>query len=57
MKLKSRLMEVTMKVNVKSNARKSLVEAAWRRTEANCPVLFIYKETVPVKVEAELNGQ
>jgi hypothetical protein len=42
---------VTMKVNVDSKARKELVEAAWRRTEANCLVLFIFKESIPVKVE------
>ncbi len=51
------LSSVTMKVNIASSARKSLVEAAWRRTEANCPVLFAYKEAVPVKVEAQLSGQ
>ena len=44
---------VTMKVNVVSKARKELVEAAWRRTEANCPVLFVFKEPTPVKVEFE----
>src|SRR5512136_2369200 len=33
---------VTMKVNIKSKVRKALVEAAWRRTEANCPVFYIY---------------
>jgi uncharacterized OsmC-like protein len=48
---------VTMKVNIDSSARKGLVEAAWRRTEANCPVIFIYKEAVPVKVEAQITGQ
>ena len=42
-----------MKVNVVSKARKELVEAAWRRTEANCPVLIIFKEPTPVKVEFE----
>ena len=42
---------VTMKVNIASKTRKALVEAAWRRTEAGCPVLFVYKESVPVKVE------
>jgi uncharacterized OsmC-like protein len=45
--------DVTMKVNVTSKARKELIDAAWRRTEANCPVLFIFKEPVPVKVEFE----
>jgi uncharacterized OsmC-like protein len=44
---------VTMKVNVSSKARKELLEAAWRRTEANCPVLYIFKEPIPVKVEFE----
>jgi uncharacterized OsmC-like protein len=47
---------VTMKVSINSPARKGLVEAAWRRTEANCPVMFVYKEAVPVKVEAQING-
>lgn len=44
---------VTMKVKASSDARKELLEAAWRRTEANCPVLFIFKEPTPVKVEFE----
>ena len=47
---------VTMKVNIDSPARKGLVEAAWRRTEANCPVMFVYKESVPVKVEVEIKA-
>ena len=45
---------VTMKVEVSSKARKELLDAAWRRTEANCPVLFIFKEPMPVKVEFEV---
>ena len=44
---------ITMKVNVVSKARKELVEAAWRLTEANCPVLIIFKDPTPVKVEFE----
>jgi uncharacterized OsmC-like protein len=48
---------VTMKVNIKSKARKGLVEAAWRRTEANCPVMFVFKENVPVKVETQITIQ
>jgi uncharacterized OsmC-like protein len=48
---------VTMKVNVASSARKELVEAAWRRTEANCPVLFIFKDPNPVKVEFEIKTE
>ncbi|MCL5876196.1 MAG: OsmC family protein [Candidatus Bathyarchaeota archaeon] len=45
---------VTMKVNIKSKMRKGLVEAAWRRTEASCPVLFEFKEQIPVKVEVDI---
>ncbi len=48
---------VIMKINIESPARKSLVEAAWRRTEANWHVMFVFKEAVPVKVEAELKGK
>ena len=44
---------VTMKVIVASKARKELLEAAWRRTEANCPVLNIFKDPTSVKVEFE----
>jgi uncharacterized OsmC-like protein len=44
---------VSMKVNVSSKARKELLDAAWRRTEANCPVVFIFKEPIQVKVEFE----
>jgi uncharacterized OsmC-like protein len=44
---------VTMKVNASSNARKELLEAAWRRTEANCPVFSIFKEPTPVAIEFE----
>jgi uncharacterized OsmC-like protein len=47
---------VTMKVNITSKARKGLVEAAWRRTEANCPVMFVYKDSIPVKVEAQIHS-
>ncbi|HLN89759.1 MAG TPA: OsmC family protein [Candidatus Binatia bacterium] len=50
------LKEVTMKVKIDSPARKGLVEAAWRRTEANCPVMFVYKESVPVKVNVEIKA-
>ncbi len=50
------LSSVTMKVNIASKARKALVEAAWRRTEAGCPVLFVYKQSVPVRVEVDVRA-
>lgn len=42
---------VKIKVNVSAKARKQLIEACWRRTEANCPVVAIFKEPIPVEVE------
>jgi len=48
---------VTMKVNASSKARKDLLDAAWRRTEANCPVLSIFKDPIPVKVEFEAKSE
>ena len=48
---------VTMKVNVSAKARKELLEGAWRRTEANCPVLSIFKDPIAVKVEFEAKPQ
>ncbi len=44
---------VKLKVHVSAKARKKLLEAAWRRTEANCPVVVIFKEPIPVEVELE----
>lgn len=51
-----KLIEVNMKVNVEGKVRKELLEAMWRRTEANCPVLFIFKEPMPVKTELEIKS-
>jgi uncharacterized OsmC-like protein len=48
------LSAVTIKTKASANARKDLLEAAWRRTEANCPVLSIFKEPIPLKVEFEV---
>jgi uncharacterized OsmC-like protein len=49
--------DVIMKVNIKSKVRKALVEAAWRRTEASCPVFYVYKEPMPVKVEVDIKTE
>lgn len=45
------LESVKMKVNVAVRARKQLIEAIWRRTEANCPVVKIFRESIPVEIE------
>jgi hypothetical protein len=48
------LSAVTVKTKVSASARKELLEAAWRRTEANCPVMSIFKEPIPVRVVFEV---
>jgi uncharacterized OsmC-like protein len=45
---------VTVKTKVCASARKELLESAWRRTEANCPVLSVFKEPIPLKIEFEV---
>lgn len=46
-----KLTGVKLKVHVSAEARKQLIEAIWRRTEANCPVVSIFKDPIPVEVE------
>jgi uncharacterized OsmC-like protein len=48
-----KLTGVNMKVKVTAKARKQKLEAVWRRTEANCPVVSIFAEKIPVKIELE----
>jgi uncharacterized OsmC-like protein len=50
-----KLIGVTIKTVVSAKARKELLEAAWRRTEANCPVLSMF-EPIPLKVEFEVTA-
>ena len=52
-----KLTSVNLKVRVSGKARKELLEALWRRTEANCPVFFIFQEPTPVKVELETQAE
>jgi uncharacterized OsmC-like protein len=44
---------VNMKVKLAAKARKQKLDAIWRRTEANCPVVFIFKEKIPINIEME----
>jgi uncharacterized OsmC-like protein len=48
-----RLIGVNLKVTVASKTREQKLKAVWRRTEANCPVVSIFKDNIPVKVEFE----
>jgi len=52
-----KLTGVTIKVRTSAKARKGLLDATWRRTEANCPVLSIFKEQIPLKVEFESTSE
>jgi uncharacterized OsmC-like protein len=47
----------TIKTRVSAKARKELLESAWRRTEAGYPVLSIFKEPIPLKVEFEVTPE
>jgi uncharacterized OsmC-like protein len=44
---------VNLKVKITAKARKQKIDAIWRRTEANCPVVYIFKENIPVNIEVE----
>ncbi len=44
---------VNLKVKIAANTRKQKIDAMWRRTEANCPVVFIFKENIPINIEVE----
>lgn len=44
---------VNMKVKLAAKARKQKLDAIWRRTEANCPVVFIFKEKIPINIKVE----
>jgi uncharacterized OsmC-like protein len=48
-----KLIGVNLKVTVASKTREQKLNAVWRRTEANCPVVSIFKDNIPVKVEFE----
>jgi len=48
---------VNLKVRIAGKARQALLEAAWRRTEAGCPVVVIFKEPIPVKVSVEVTPE
>jgi len=52
-----KLTSVNMKVHVSGKARKQLLEALWRRTEANCPVVSIFKEPVQLNVELKTTSE
>ena len=48
-----KLTSVDLKVTVTSKSRKQKLDAVWRRTEANCPVVSIFQDNIPIKIEFE----
>jgi uncharacterized OsmC-like protein len=48
---------VNLKVTVVSKAREQKLNAVWRRTEANCPVVSIFKDSIPINVEFETTAE
>ena len=44
---------VNIKVTVTSKEREQKLNAVWRRTEANCPVVSIFQDKIPIKIEFE----
>jgi uncharacterized OsmC-like protein len=44
---------VNIKVTVTSKEREQKLNAVWRRTEANCPVVSIFQDNIPIKIEFE----
>ncbi len=47
----AKLTRVKMTVNVSAKGRKPLLDAVWRRTEAMCPVVSIFKDPIPLEIE------
>ena len=44
---------VNIKVTVTSKEREQKLNAVWRRTEANCPVVSIFQDNIPINIEFE----
>lgn len=45
---------VKLKIKVSGRASERVLRAIWRRTEANCPVLRIFREPIPIESEIEV---
>jgi len=45
---------ISLKINVQGKASKNMLETIFRKTEEHCPVIHIFKEETPVKVQLEV---
>lgn len=52
-----KLNSVNLKIKVTSKEREQKLNAVWRRTEANCPVVSIFKDNIPINVEFEATAE
>ncbi|WGM88964.1 MAG: OsmC family protein [Candidatus Bathyarchaeum tardum] len=50
----SKISDVKIKTTVKAKERKQKLDAIWRRTEATCPVISIFQDNTPIKVEFQI---
>lgn len=48
-----KLASVDLKLKVSGKASKRLLETVCRKTEEKCPVLSIFKDSIPLKTELE----
>jgi hypothetical protein len=44
---------VDIEIAVHTKVRKELLDAAWRRTETDCPALSTFKELILLRIELE----
>ena len=52
-----KLTRASVRVKAFAKAREQLLKAAWRRTEANCPVVLIFQESIPLTITFEPTTQ
>ncbi len=46
-----KITNVKVRVQVAGKASQNLLRTVWKKTEALCPVLYIFKESIPVEIE------
>jgi len=52
-----KLARVDLKLKVSGKASKRLLETLWRKTEEKCPVISIFKDSIPVKSKLEASAE
>jgi len=52
-----KLTSANLKLKVSGKAREQLLEIMWRKAEEKCPVMSIFKDSIPVKTELEASAE